>query len=257
MFNPVKFFSSSIHRVFPTSTMDLVDLECATPAGIQSTWQYYVESDFCPSTSRPIKDSREDSDAALWGRLVDTNAKLRKNVHVVTRDLDFIEAREKRHSFDKILLLVKHCDHTIACGALTEPSLTEEGAGQALNLARRVSTFCNDETQFRPELVVVAPLRRSIQTTLLSFPQFSPHTVRAVPWICHPATTGSSYDVQDLLQLQKEFTGLEYAPCYGEIENRGHTTMTSPEDLLKRADFVLSWLREQEQKIVVRKCSGV
>lgn len=238
--------------------MDLVDMEENSPvcSGIHSTWQYVVNQDFCPSQSRNAGDSPLDSDPSFWGKLVATkNSATRKDVHVVTHELDFVEAADRRNSFDKILLLTKHCDHTVATGAgavLTEPSLTVEGAGQALSLARRISTFCNDETRFLPELVVVAPLRRSIQTTLLSFPQYSPYTVRSVPWICHPATTGTNYDMQDLHQLQKEFSGLDYSPCYHEMECAvDETGATSAVAMLQRADSVLDWIREREEKIIV------
>jgi hypothetical protein len=233
--------------------MDLVDME-ETTTGIHSTWQYVVGHDFCPARDRVAADSEKDSDSTLWGRLVTANATLRKNIPVVSHELDLVEASERRNSFDKIFLLSKHCDHTVAGGAFTEPSLTDEGVGQALSLARRISTFCNDETKFLPELVVVAPLRRSIQTTLLSFPQYSPHTVRAVPWICHPATTGASYDIQDLLHLQKEYTGLDYALCfYNEMESKELSVIPSAEALLRRADFALDWLRSREEKVIVGK----
>jgi hypothetical protein len=235
--------------------MDLVEMEEDSPVspGIHSTWQYVVTGDFCPARSRTNADSAEDSDPAFWRNLVETKAVIRSDVHVVTQELDFIEASARRHSFDKILLLTKQCDHTVAAGAvLTEPSLTVTGAGQALSLARRVSTFCNDETRFLPELVVVAPLRRAIQTALLSFPQYSPHTVRSVPWICHPAATGACYDVRDLRHLQTDFTGLDYSPCYQQAESSmNQVGPTSASIALQRADSVLDWIRSREEKVIV------
>lgn len=236
--------------------MDLIDMEEGSPvqAGIHSTWQYVVDQDFCPARGFPVKtDSPRDSSQGFWGKLTEANVALRKDSHVVSHELDFIEASERRGSFDKILLLTKHCDHTVTTGTvLTEPSLTYEGSGQALSLARRVSTFCNDETRFIPELIVVAPLRRSIQTTLLSFPQFSPHAVRSVPWICHPSATGANYDVQDLLHLQTEFTGLDYTPCYQEVEFVGDALgATSAKAILNRASSILTWIRSRDEKIVV------
>lgn len=250
----IRSLSSSVHRVYPTSTMDLVDMEESVTTGITSTWQYVVDRDFCPSLARPHEDSDKDSDPALWDKLVAMHAKTSRNVHIVSHELDLIEACERRKPFDKILLLSKHCEQTVASGALTEPSLTFEGVGQALSLARRISTFCNDETKLLPELVVVAPLRRAIQTSLLSFPQYSPHTVRAIPWICHPNVTASNYDMQDLLQLQKEYTGLDYALCYSDLEGtENHSVTTSTEALLSRADSILDWLRSRDEKVIVGK----
>lgn len=194
-----------------------------------------------------------DSDPVFWEKLVGANSSTPKDVHVVTHELDFVEAAECRHSFDKVLLLTKHGNHSIATSTtLSEPSLTVEGAGQALSLARRISTFCNDETRFLPELVVVAPLRRSIQTTLFTFPQYSPYTVRSVPWICHPAATGTNSDVHDILQLQKEFTGFDYSPCYQKIEATvDGAGATSAEAMLQRANSLLDWIRCREEKIIV------
>jgi hypothetical protein len=251
-----RLLSSSAHRLYPTSTMDLLDMEEGSPiqAGIHSTWQYVVSQDFCPArSSLATIECPRDSSQGFWEKLTEANEAIRKDSHVVSHELDFIEAPERRSSFDKILLLTKHCDHSVTTGnVLTEPSLTNEGSGQALSLARRVSTFCNDETRFLPELVVVAPLRRSIQTTLLSFPQFSPHTVRSVPWICHPSATGANYDVQDLLHLQTEFTGLDYTPCYQEVEFVGDDLgASSAKAILNRANAVLTWIRSRDEKIVV------
>jgi hypothetical protein len=236
--------------------MDLVDMEENSPVspGIHSTWQYVVTGDFCPARSRTSGDSSEDSQSAFWQELLETNAMIPKDVHVVSQELDFIEASERRSSFDKILLLTKHCDHTLSTGTvLTEPSLTVSGAGQALSLARRVSTFCNDETRFLPDLVVVAPLRRAIQTALLSFPQYSPHTVRSVPWICHPAATGTCYDVQDILRLRTEFKGLDYTPCYHDAESSNSQVgaNATASVILHRAASVLGWIRSREEKVVV------
>lgn len=251
-----RFLSSSAHRLYPSSTMDLIDMDegSSVQAGIHSTWQYVVNQDFCPVRSFPASsDSPRDASQGFWEKLTEANAAISKDSHVVSHELDFIEASERRSSFDKILLLTKHCDHTVTTGTvLTEPSLTNEGSGQALSLARRVSTFCNDETRFLPELIVVAPLRRSIQTTLLSFPQFSPHTVRSVPWICHPSATGANYDVQDLLHLQTEFTGLDYTPCYQEVEFVGDDLgASSAKAILNRANSILTWIQSRDEKIVV------
>ena len=200
-------------------------------------------------------------------------------------EMDFVTASRTRYHFDKLLLLIhpgedesqvqqpngkqqteKHAD----------PSLTARGFEQALKLSKMAAKHCNHKTGLEPELIVVSPLTRVLQTTLLTFPDCSRASVGSTRWICHPALSEPNLGIQDLhsdcLQdFQLTFPGMDYSlflfqdshhfhrsklnqrTTNTENRNRSMALLESKETLLQQADQFVDWLKNRPEHVIVGK----
>eukprot|EP00566_Odontella_aurita_P019216 CAMPEP_0113549816 /NCGR_PEP_ID=MMETSP0015_2-20120614/13645_1 /TAXON_ID=2838 /ORGANISM="Odontella" /LENGTH=314 /DNA_ID=CAMNT_0000450571 /DNA_START=379 /DNA_END=1323 /DNA_ORIENTATION=+ /assembly_acc=CAM_ASM_000160 len=193
---------------------------------------------------------------------------------------DAATAEQDAESFDKILILVRPGESTYSVfeqewadagndpdGAVLSDDyprdglLTGKGCGQVLDIARRTAVFCNDETGLVPELVVVSPLKRAVQTALLSFPSLSPGCVHDTPWVCHGSLmerAGLKADfVSPADELEAIFPGIDYSQ-YREIINpevvnslEGRNIVESKKELLQRTDEFLGWIKAREERVIV------
>jgi hypothetical protein len=263
-------------RGHATCTMDLV---CAdnnnnnnekTSRIVFSTLQYMAEPDvpvLYPERRRPhANDEKEHSLLRQF-----------PNQSIAAEEMNLVQAAERRLLYDKIILLVQHGEaltdnvetalpenHWASAGTnasssspawnssyYNDPeSLTGRGIGQSLNLSRRMAIFCNDETQLVPELVLVAPLKRVLQTTFLAFPYHTPHhALRPTPWICHPLLAvldnhhhhhqqheeEDSVDLDAVRDLQREFCGIDCSlllETKKKQHHRGHHSDTAAASLV-------------------------
>jgi len=183
-------------------------------------------------------------DPAFWNGAGVPSGRL-KSQPVVARELELDQIAEGFHSrsvFDKTLILINHPERE-----LRPDRLTRRGVGQALNLSRTACTYCNDGTGFLPELVLVSPTRCSVETAFLTLPQFSPHSVRAVPWVCHEAVTSTIEVMRDLTNIQRGYGDLEFA-WYHRDSLESSTTV---EDLFRRANVLLNWMRTRPERVIV------
>jgi hypothetical protein len=196
-------------------------------------------------------------------------------------EMDLVLASRAKYSFDKILLLMQHgedesqisCDDTTTSTmSMQDPPLTGTGFGQALSLSKKAAIYCNPNTGLEPELVVVSPFSRVLQTTMLAFP--SSNTRNNTPWICHPALVDASGDLSnhpmEISDLQLTFPGMDYS-LYDDNENEGGSTLESTptpststnsntttlleskEQLLHQADIFVRWLQRRPERVVVGK----
>ena len=226
------------------STMDLISEDRSEYTLVHSTLQHVVERDFV-DTVVSSETSRGD---ALNERLLSSATTRSAHTHVESHEMDLVEAAAKRRSFDQILLLVHHGERQVVDGV---SCLTGRGVGQALNLSRRVATFCNEETELMPDLVVTAPTQQAVQTALLAFPHYSPESVKSVSWICHPKVDGSEGCMDLLSDLKKAYDGIDYSLCENQSQNVAG--VEDEEAILQRADTFLEWLRSRDEKVIVGK----
>jgi hypothetical protein len=239
-------------RLQSTSTMDLVSLDetRSKSTSIYSTLQLKAERDFSSAAS-----TRTEIFSEQWDALVSAAASL-QNGTFEAHEMDLVEAAERRHLYDMILLLVNHGEDESQIPGLEEAtdSLTGRGVGQALNLSRRTATFCNKEIGLMPDLVVVGASRKVLQTTFLTFPYDTPyHSINATPWICHPyASSGKQEGIKysTLAELQREFTGIDCSLCFDK-QHEVAMSNSSNERLLEHATDFLDWLEEREERVVV------
>jgi hypothetical protein len=211
-------------------------------------------------------------------------------------EMDLVLASRAKYSFDKILLLMQHGeDESQICetpsssssssSSMQDPHLTGTGFGQALSLSRRAAAYCNPETGLEPELVVVSPFSRVLQTTMLAFPYSHPGASLSVrnktpPWICHPALVDASGDLSnhpmEISDLQLTFPGMDYSlytddddneeddstlestvasaiPTATTSNNSNITLLESKEQLLHQADQFVRWLQGRPERVVVGK----
>jgi broad specificity phosphatase PhoE len=202
-------------------------------------------------------------------------------------DMNLIEAAlaaRDVESYDKILILMRHGEakHNVferdfaqKYGSTFEhanqhedypvdPMLTGKGCGQMLNVSKRTATFFNKETGLQPDLFVVSPLRRAIQSALIAFPTDAPSiSLRSAPWICHPACMeqangNKSEFVSSPDELEQIFPGIDYglfskSLVAGDICNSKEKIplFESKIDLINRTDAFLEWLRGREERVVV------
>jgi broad specificity phosphatase PhoE len=161
----------------------------------------------------------------------------------------------------------------ISSSSMQDPPLTGTGFGQALSLSKKAAIYCNPNTGLEPELVVVSPFSRVLQTTMLAFP--SSNTRNNTPWICHPALVDASGDLSnhpmEISDLQLTFPGMDYS-LYDDNEKdyengstlESTTTSTHPnsntttlleskEQLLHQADLFVRWLQRRPERVVVGK----
>jgi hypothetical protein len=226
-------------RLHSTSTMDLTANDGFLSSSI-STLQVSAKRDIPPIINSDAEFSREGAEKHWNALLTAAASRAQSNQTVVTaHEMDLVEAASKRNLYDKILLLVKHGEDEsqLVAGNKTtsDPGLTGRGIGQTLNVSRRVATFCNDETGLLPELVVAAPLRRAVDTAMMAFPNYTPESVRSIPWLCHPGLTDDSNT--------------------SAVDTNGMdaSLVRSKQELLDRSDAFLEWLRSREEQVVVSK----
>lgn len=211
-------------------------------------------------------------------------------------ELDLLQAADAVHdreSFDKILVLMRHGEarHNIfervwakknahnhgkpmeeANGEEdypVDPMLTGKGCGQMLALSRQTATYLNKHTSLRPQLVVVSPLRRAIQSALIALPTQTPMTcLDNTPWICHPhvmegANGNKSEFVSDGAVLRDMFPGVDFGPLDRWVEDEfggSVEKMNGKErvplfenkiDLMGRTEEFLRWLRNRDERVVL------
>lgn len=252
----IRKMSSSVRVEFPCSTMDLVETEEAREAVIRSTVPYMVENDFCPATRRGLGEvSIPFVDIHIWQDLLKAQNVRTSPLMVSSLEMDLLEASAKRGFFDKVIMLVLHGESHTGVSLQADTELTQRGVGQVLSLSRRTSAFLNEETGLFPELVVVPPTKSAVETALLSIPQYSPYSVRNVPWVCHPAATSEDSDIRNLLKLESDFPRIDYSRCYSEpaVDSQEELAV----NLLNRSNVMLEWLSNRKEQVVYGTLFGV
>lgn len=208
-------------------------------------------------------------------------------VTATARDMNLIEAAlavRDVESYDKILILMRHGEakhnafereYAKKHGSSfqhanddenypVDPMLTGKGCGQMLNVSNRTATFFNKETGLLPDLFVVSPLRRAIQSALIAFPTNSPLTsLTGTPWVCHPACMeqangNKSEFVSSPEELEEMFPGINFelfnqSLMRGDVYNSKVKVplFESKIDLMNRTDAFLEWLKERDERVVV------
>ncbi|KAL9183445.1 hypothetical protein ACHAXT_004301 [Thalassiosira profunda] len=142
-----------------------------------------------------------------------------------------------------------------------DPMLTGKGCGQMLDVSRRTATFFNSDTGLQPDLFVVSPLRRAIQSALIAFPTHTALGLSGTPWVCHPhcmemANGNKSEFVSPSEELREMFPGVDFS----FLEGSDATNLNGSEkvplfeskiDLMVRTDIFLRWVQEREEKVIV------
>ena len=238
-----------------SSTMDLVDMECTNwqKQQINSTLQYVVDRDYefhhaAQEYANKSRSADDDFSFRLqWKNLVEAYAVHTKALHLTACEMDLIEAAERRNDFDKILLLIHHGE---AGTNVTENSpLTQRGTGQTLNLSRRTSLFCNHTTGLQPDVIVVAPMQRAIQTALLALPQYAPHSVRARDWVCHPAATVMNPRCDFLKYEDEQQSVVDFFSIGGS--DAKNDACSSELEMLERTECFLNWVQGKPGRVFV------
>lgn len=135
-----------------------------------------------------------------------------------------------------------------------------------LSVSRRTATFFNKETGLQPDLVVVSPLRRAIQSAMISFPTYTAQTsLLNTPWICHPlcmeqANGNKSEFVSSSEVLKELFPGIDYSLFENSVvdgnvqefnERQKVSLLESKLDLMGRTDLFLRWIKERDERVIV------
>lgn len=163
---------------------------------------------------------------------------------------DLSEASHAKEKYDKILIFINHGEDESQVmgygheGRSKDPALTRRGIGQTLDLSRKMATFCNDSTRLVPDLIVMAPQQRSLQTALLALPQYGPQSVRNSEWICNQDLMLSVGTRNDLVKLKIAFPGVDFSLCRDEA-------LQSRDGMLDRTTRFLEWLKGRDDRIIV------
>jgi len=219
----------------------------------------------------------------------EVRAPVAKCISATARDMDLVEASHAARdyeSYDKILILMRHGeakhnvferDYVEKTGTSNEeansdqdypvdPMLTGRGCGQMLDVSRRTATFFNKETGLQPDLVVVSPLRRAIQSALISFPTHAALTsLSNTPWICHPgcmeqANGNKSEFVSSSEDLEQMFPGVDFSLFEESLVNSDVNELNGRErvplleskiDLMGRTNDFLAWVKERDERVIV------
>lgn len=229
--------------------MDLVPLHDDFSSAF-STLKTSAERDHLPPASARADDHLEREFSSElgemhWNALLLAAASVpRTNLPVVkAHGMDMVEAALTKQLYDKVLILVKHGQDESQIDAnprVNDPGLTARGIGQMHSLTRKVATFCNDETGLHPEVLVSAPLRRSIDTAKTTFNFYSPESIRSIPWLCHP-------DAKDVDETERVTVNNAEDVQIGGNESLVH----AKQELLHRSDRFLEWLATREERVVV------
>jgi broad specificity phosphatase PhoE len=237
-------------RLHSSCTIDLTTNDGGFLSSAFSTLQVSALRDVPPTIDLEPEFSGEIADQH-WNALLTaaaSSASQPSQTVVTAHEMDLVEAASKRNLYDKILLLVKHGDSKT--GTSSDPGLTGRGVGQTLNVSRRVATFCNDETGLLPELVVTAPLRRAVDTAMLVFPNYTPESVRSIPWLCHPGLT--DVDEHDASETEHGVPASDVGDAGPQIDMNA-LLVQSKQELLRRSDAFVEWLRNRDEQVVVGK----
>ena len=170
------------------------------------------------------------------------------------REMELNEATETKNDYDKILLLINQGEAGMNKKGYYD--LTRQGVGSVLDLSRKTATFCTNETQLVPELVVVAPTKPAIHTALLSFPQYSPHvaTRRPVTWMCRSDLVehAEEHQLTSHQEVNSFFPGMDLSEHYlPQNVERDSLSIESKVDLLQQAEKFLTFLRSRNEQVVV------
>jgi hypothetical protein len=267
---------------YASSTMDLVDEDeqhywsesssSSYPTrlnsnAIYSTMQQYgSEHDFDPSLTATTR-SPVQYDFETWNELTQLVQSSSKYYgRTVAVEMDLVQARNSRHQFDKIVLLIHHgeeepvqaessCESKSARQSIIpqDSKLSDRGVGQALSLARRISAFCNSETGFLPELFVLAPLRQVMQTTMLALPHYSPfYSYQMIPWLCH--TAAATTTTLPTTVTSRRVTQGASGDFASNMPHQLPVHASSPpnkEEWIQRTDAILDMLRDRDEQVVV------
>ncbi|EED94262.1 predicted protein [Thalassiosira pseudonana CCMP1335] len=209
-------------------------------------------------------------------------------VTAVAHDMDLVQAAYAAHdyeSYDKVMILMRHGEarhhafhreqlmigKTIEESNLDEeypvdPMLTGKGCGQMMALSRRTANFFNKETGLKPDLFVVSPLRRAIQSAMIAFPtQTALVSLDNTPWVCNPllmeqANGHKSEYVSSPQQLEETFPGVNFELLEQMLGGEDVNTLNMKEkvplfeskiDLMRRSDQFLQWIKERPERVIV------
>jgi hypothetical protein len=210
-------------------------------------------------------------------------------------DMDLVEAAfaaRDYESYDKVLILMRHGEakhnqfqrefvrkhgksvegKSVEESNLDEdhpvdPMLTGKGCGQMLALSRRTATFFNDETGLKPDLFVVSPLRRAIQSAIIAFPTYTAYaSLDNIPWICNPYTMeqangNKSEFVSNPDQLEEIFPGVNF-DMFKSLVGKDASQLNFKEviplfenkiDLIGRTDEFVKWIKDRKERVIVGK----
>ena len=227
------------------------------------------EHDFDPSLTGSTRNPIQ-YDFQTWNTLTDVLDSSKYHGRVVAVEMDLVQARSARHSFDKIVLLIHHGEEeeeesvkatTTTTTHATSPfpqdaKLSGRGVGQALSLSRRISAFCNSDTGLLPELFILAPLRQVMQTAMLALPHYSPfYSYQEIPWLCHSALASGrfEYSASNKQQQQPSVGSGETlsTAAAAAAEQHSLTCLANKDEWVQRTDAVLDMIREREEQVIV------
>ncbi|KAL7541998.1 hypothetical protein ACHAXR_011662 [Thalassiosira sp. AJA248-18] len=212
-----------------------------------------------------------------------------ERISATAHDMDLVEASyaaRDHDSYDKILILLRHgeANHNVfereyaqKHGTKMEeansdedypvdPMLTGKGCGQMLDVSRRTATFFNNDTGLQPDLFVVSPLRRAIQSALISFPTHTAQTsLSNTPWICHPMAMEKSNGHKSEYpsspgKLEQLFPGVNFSLFEESLVDGGGDELNGREkvplfenkiDLMGRTDEFLRFIKERDERVIV------
>lgn len=138
-----------------------------------------------------------------------------------------------------------------------------------LDVSRRTATFCTKDTGLEPDLVVVSPLRRAVQSALIAFPTHTAQTsLSSIPWICHPmvmeqANGNKSEFVSSHQDLEETFPGVDFSllkngDSIDELNGKAKVPLfESKIDLMSRTDAFLRWIKERDERVIVGKFNHI
>lgn len=146
-----------------------------------------------------------------------------------------------------------------------DPMLTGRGCGQMMGLSRRTATFFNAETGLKPDLFVVSPLRRAIQSAMIAFPTYTSFaSLENIPWIAYPhlmerANGHKSEFVSSPEVLEELFPGVNFDMMKSLVGNdvdgfnneKRVPMFENKLDLLGRTDDFLRWIKERDERVIV------
>lgn len=140
-----------------------------------------------------------------------------------------------------------------------DAALTSEGKGQCSELNAGTTSNIQQSAQ----LIVTSPLRRTLQTTLLGFPDLISRlggrsAIVALPHLqengSSPADTGSS---RSELEGQSEFAGIDFGLLDHKWNSKSGIWSPDETSLRQRAGWTRQWLSERsEDEIVVVSHGG-
>ncbi|KAL3773490.1 hypothetical protein ACHAWO_012751 [Cyclotella atomus] len=277
----------------------------SSPRQFQSTIQHFESQDFSSLALRRDDGDyyfEEHTDAIISalnsykGKQSEVVVKshVEPRVTAMARKMDLVEAAQAAkdyESYDKILILMRHGEakhnefqreyvqrqgkyvtdsSTVEESNMDEdhpvdPMLTGKGCGQMLALSRRTATFFNSETGLKPDLFVVSPLRRAIQSAIIAFPTHTPFTsLYNIPWVCNPylmekANGNKSEFVSSPEVLEEIFPGVDFNMMKSLVGNDVHAfnaekpvpLFENKIDLLRRTDDFLRFLIERDERVIV------